>query len=275
MDKFEPIDLFCDGTGMVSDDFESVSEENTVENEGVVSETNNDSSLDEQQICDSVESSDDTKKCTENCNDEVLEESEPLQVSSQLDEKIDQLLEMNANMFKQMESLSILFDKRIMYTNHEEKVIDNMHKELEKYKKDMYSQLLRPVLLSIIDVRESIIRLSKDYLAKADGEQDIPNKTFADYAFDLQDILEENSIEIYSSDIGSDFVPLKQKVLKKIPTEDANLHGKISESMSDGYKYYDKVIFPEKVSVYIYEAKPSTDEKNDNKIENSEVIDNG
>ena len=40
--------------------------------------------------------------------------------------------------------------------------------------------------------------------------------------------------------------------MKKIETQDEELHGKIYKVTSDGYMYKEKVISPEKVEVYIY-----------------------
>lgn len=153
----------------------------------------------------------------------------------------------------QLDALSELFRQRILHTEHEEKVIDQMHKELQSYKSDLYAQLVRPILLDVIEVRDSILRISAAYLAKPEGQQDIPNKTFAGYAYDLQDILEKNQIEICRSHPGDPFSPLQQRAIKKIPTSEESLHGKIAESLSCGYLYMGKSISPEKVSVYTYE----------------------
>lgn len=183
-------------------------------------------------------------------------------------DKLDNILEVQQQLSEKIETLNALFNARIMHTEHEEKIVDQMHKELQKYKEDMYAQLVRPILLDVIEVRDSIIRMATTYLAKPEGEQNIPNKTFSDYAFDLQDILEKNSVEIYRSKTGDDFTPIKQRAIKKVPTADESLHGKVAESLSCGYSYNGRIISAEKITVYYYE-KPV--EHN----ENSEVIENG
>lgn len=168
----------------------------------------------------------------------------------------------------QMSSMEHLFSKRIMHAEYEDKIIDQMHAELQRYKEDMYAQLVRPILLDIIEVRDSILRISSTYMKKPEGEQDIPNKTFADYSYDLQDILEKNNVEIYNSNSGDDFTPIKQRVVKKEVTHDESLHGKIAESLSNGYSYTGRVISAEKVSVYYYEKVEET-------INESEETNNG
>ncbi len=180
---------------------------------------------------------------------------------------------------QKLETLSGQFDRRIMYTDHEEKVIDQMHRELQRYKEDLYAQLMRPILLDIIGVRDSIMRMAATYLANPEGQQDIPNKTFSDYSYDLQDILEKNHVEIYRSEPGDGFTPLRQRAIKKIPTGEKELHGKVAESITCGYSYNGKVISPEKITVYVYvepkEEKKEQPETAPEDNEKSEVKENG
>ena len=43
----------------------------------------------------------------------------------------------------------------------------------------------------------------------------------------------------------------KQRAIKKIETDNQELHGKIESVLSAGYLFQEKVIIPEKVSVYV------------------------
>ncbi len=203
-------------------------------------------------------------------NEEVNAEEETLVSSDHSDSKEDvsddgsmltRIESFYERLSEQISAMESLFTKRIMHTDYEDKVIDQMHSELQKYKEDLYSQLVRPILLDIIEVRDSIMKNAAMYLAK--GEQSIPNNIFSAYAFDLQDILEKNNVEIYRSNNGDLFVPLKQRVVKKEITEDENLHGKIAESLSNGYNFGGRVISAEKVSVYFYQKteKNESEEK--------------
>lgn len=65
--------------------------------------------------------------------------------------------------------------------------------------------------------------------------------------------MENNDIEIYETNIENDsYVDVKTKIIKKIETPYEQLHGKIENVLSSGYKYKDKIISPEKVEVNIY-----------------------
>lgn len=167
---------------------------------------------------------------------------------------LDALMAQTQAMAQQLSSLEALFAKRIMYTDHEEKTLDRMHSELQRYKEDLYFKLIKPILVDVLEMRDSIIRIAEMYAAKPEGQQDIPLKTFSNYAYDLQEILEKNGIEIFRSEPGGDYIPLRQRVVKKLPTTDETLHGKVAQSITSGYLNGDKVLSPEKVSVYVYEA---------------------
>ena len=188
------------------------------------------------------------------------EPSQADEEQNMVQETLDRMAETTSQISGQLESLSELFQKRIMYAAHEEKVIDQMHKELQRYKEGLYAQLVRPILLDVIEVRDSIMRVGAVYRAKPEGEQAIPNKTFSDYAYDLQDILEKNSVEIYRSQPGDPFSPMRQRAVKRIATAEEALHGKVAESLSCGYGYDGRVLSAEKVSVYAYE-KPAENEQ--------------
>lgn len=200
-----------------------------------------------------------TEECVEENPEENQEETNAIQKTedteqekNEPDEENELLQEINAK----VDHLTRLFTKKIQHTAHEEKIVDQMHAELQKYKDDMYSQLVRPILLDMIEVRDSILRMSNVYAEKPEEEQNIPLRVFRDYSYDIQDILEKNNISIYFSEEGDEFNPIKQRALKKVKTPVEELHGKIAESMSSGYEYLGKPISPEKVSVYVYE-KPS------------------
>lgn len=265
MDDFTPLNLFgndeADNASEVKEETPSAeveSEETTVVE---TAEEQVKIGADET-VSETVEAEEVTEEKITN-NEETVKGEEEAQPN-----KLDKVLESQQQLSEQLEALNTLFNARIMHTDHEEKIVDQMHKELQKYKEDMYAQLVRPILLDVIEVRDSIMRMAATYLAKPEDEQNIPNKTFSDYAFDLQDILEKNSVEIYRSKSGDDYTPIKQRVIKKVATADETLHGKVAESLSCGYSYNGRTISAEKVTVYYYE-KPI--EEN----ENSEVIENG
>lgn len=190
---------------------------------------------------------------------ETQETQEPPEGRGEPDTRLDEILGAAKEANARLEGLLEAFERRVAHTDLEEKVIDRMHAELQKYKEDMYAQLVRPILQDVIEVRDSIQRVAGAYLARPQGEQSIPNKTFSDYAYDLQDILEKNQVEVYRGQPGDSFTPVRQRVLKKVKTGEESLHGLLAESLSSGYAYQGRVLSPEKIAVYFYE-KPTEEQ---------------
>lgn len=266
MDEFTPLNLFGSEESENKEETVAATEET---NDEVVEEVVTEAESGEKATETDKETNQDEVVSSDPEPEEVTEgDDAPVEETEVQPDKLDKVLESQQHLLERLEALDALFNARIMYTDHEEKIVDQMHKELQKYKEDMYAQLVRPILLDVIEARDSIMRMAAAYLAKPEGEQNIPNKTFSDYAYDLQDILEKNSVEIYRSKSGDDFTPIKQRVIKKVVTPDESLHGKVAESLSCGYSYNGRTISAEKITVYFYE-KPV--EEN----ENSEVIENG
>lgn len=275
MDEFTPLNLFGSEENEKKDETTSAAEVANDEIEEVVTEaengenaTENEKEVKQTELNSSESASEEVQETNDEAPVEETNDETPVEENEAQPDKLDKVLESQQKMIERLEALDALFNARIMHTDHEEKIVDQMHKELQKYKEDMYAQLVRPILLDVIEVRDSIMRMAATYLAKPEGEQNIPNKTFSDYAYDLQDILEKNSVDIYRSKSGDDFTPIKQRVIKKVATSDESLHGKVAESLSCGYSYNGRTISAEKITVYYYE-KPV--EEN----ENSEVIENG
>lgn len=203
-----------------------------------------------------------TSECSESSEAEVVEQTEE-QKECKTDDSLSVISEGLQELSNKVEQMNQLFMQKIAHTTHEEKILDQMHAELQKYKQDMYAQLVRPILLDIIEMRDSILRMSANFASKPEGEKNIPLKTFSDYAYDVQDILEKNNITIYDSKEGDEFNPIKQKAIKKVITPVEELHGRIAESLSSGYEYLGKPISPEKVVVYVYQ-KPVNEEGDTN-----------
>lgn len=203
-----------------------------------------------------------TSECVETSEAETVKPNDE-QKEYKTDDGLSVISEGLQELSNKVEQMNQLFMQKIAHTTHEEKIVDQMHAELQRYKQDMYAQLVRPILLDIIEMRDSILRMSVNFAAKPEGEQNIPLKTFSDYAYDVQDILEKNNITIYDSKEGDEFSPIKQKAIKKVITPVEELHGKIAESLSSGYEYLGRPISPEKVVVYVYQ-KPVSEEGDTN-----------
>lgn len=171
--------------------------------------------------------------------------------------KMEKILENIENINTKVDIMKELFTKKIQSMEFEKETTDRLYNELQEYKNNLYFQLIKPIVTSLISIRESMKKGLKNFEEISKEEK---FKIFESYIEEVEIILENNDVEIYETDIETDsYVDLKkQKIIKKITTPYEQLHGKIENILSSGYMYKGKIISPEKVEVNIYK-KPVED----------------
>ena len=191
-------------------------------------------------------------------NELPLSENLNLEIKSENDqtEKL-KLSEQIEDLNKKMDEMKELFSRKILSIDFEKETADRLHKELQKYKNDIYFKFTKPLIMDLIGIRESMRGNIKNFNNKTDEDK---LKLFQSYIEEIQIILENNDIEIYETDtdVDKNVNVKKQKIIKKIETPYEELHGKIFNVSSNGYMYKGRVISPEKVEVNIY--KKTTEE---------------
>ena len=197
-------------------------------------------------------------------SEEVVEVVEVVEVEEQAAESSVEVLDSLAALTSKIDEMNTLFVDKIRYTAHNEKIVDQMHEELQQYKADLYSQLVRPILSEIIEIRESILRVADHHVEENGEDAQIPVKKLSIYSYELEEILLKNNIHVYQGEAGDKFNPQKHRVIKKTPTADEELHGKIAQSLSSGYEYLGRVLSAEKVEVYAYEKPVNVEDEDKN-----------
>lgn len=194
----------------------------------------------------SKENAEQTAK-TEHTETETKSEAKNNENSEKMFEEMKALNEKIAN-------LNDMFLKKIQSMEFEKNVVNDLHKELQGYKDDLYFKLIKPTLMDLIDMKNSFKRGIENFSQKTEAEKINFLETFI---FEIDTILEKNDIEIYETDITNEqnFNVKKQKIIEKIETDKKENHGKVFKVKSNGYIYKGKVISPEKVEVYVYNEK--------------------
>lgn len=184
---------------------------------------------------------------TEQRETETKSEAKNNENSEKMFEEIKALNEKIAN-------LNDMFLKKIQSMEFEKNVVNDLHKELQGYKDDLYFKLIKPTLMDLIDMKNSFKRGIENFSQKTEAEKINFLETFI---FEIDTILEKNDIEIYETDITNEqnFDVKKQKIVEKIETDKKENHGKVFKVKSNGYIYKGRVISPEKVEVYVYNEK--------------------
>lgn len=142
------------------------------------------------------------------------------------------------------------FSDEILNSESRDNMVKTIYKELNDYKAGLIEKALKNVLYDIVDIRETMLTQIK-YIREKKGEEIISLDEFESYASDLADILEKHDVTIYKGTPGAENIAVRQKIVKKVETEDDALVKTVVESLSCGYEYNSKVLYPEKISIYV------------------------
>lgn len=183
-------------------------------------------------------------------SDWQIDPDEPSKIDEKTFELVENMLANQANAMAKLDELTKLFERKILVSASQDKIIASMHKELEEYKNDLYFNMIKPILDDIINTRDSILRISRTNIDK--GLTEIPIKTLSDYSFDLEEILIKNGVEVFARSEDDEFSPQEAQLVEKVYTNDESLNHKIAKVLSDGYKYNDRILSRQRVNVYFY-----------------------
>mgnify|MGYP001083128620 CR=1 FL=1 len=161
----------------------------------------------------------------------------------------EQLLLLN----QRLDRLDRKFDEKIRTSESQDIMAKTLYAEVQEYKKGMYSDILKPLLLELVQMRNNIIRQCRGIMEKEGKDAMISVQKLLDYGEDIRDVLEAYDVEIFRAEPGSEFDPRNQKLLKKVPVNREVMNKKIAVSLCDGYKYRDRTIMKENVKVYVYD----------------------
>lgn len=169
----------------------------------------------------------------------------------------------------QLQKLDSNFQSKLKYDEHKNKLIDDLHQELQAHKEDIVKRFMRSLVMDLIQFMDSIRKLS-DFHSTQDPNQLDAKKLLNllnDIPSDLEDICGRQGVTPFFSDEG-DFNPGRQRALKQVETSDPAKDKTVAESLRPGYEWDDQMIRPEMVAVYTYKAPapvepdevPTTDE---------------
>ena len=156
----------------------------------------------------------------------------------------------NEEILLELRKLNKQFESKIKYDEQKEKTIERLHSELQKYKADLYKKMLLPIvndLIRFIEREERNLHFLKENPPSIGKLID----RFFDLFDDMRDILYNQGIDAYKEE-GDIFDPKRQKIIKKIITDDSNKDKKVANHRNWGYEWDGKIIKPEGVDLFIY-----------------------
>lgn len=186
---------------------------------------------------------------------ELVEASEDLELKSEPD-GMEFIAEQFNLLNRRIENLEGEFSGKLKYDRHKERIIDNLHKELQEYRNDLIRNLMQPVIMDVIRVIEDMKKLIVHHESKETSELNPEKllKLLQSFPGDLEDLLFKLRVEPFQDD-GAPFNPSRQKAARTIETDDKARDKTICRSVRNGYEWDGKVLLPELVEVYTYKAQ--------------------
>ena len=135
-----------------------------------------------------------------------------------LDDKGKNVFEEIQKLNEKMDVMNDTFSQKILNIDFEKNTADRLYKELQEYKNDFYFQLIKPIIMDLISMRERMRSVMK-HCFKENNKEKI--EILENYVEEIETILENNNIEIYETKKeDDDYKVKKQRIVKQIKTSD-------------------------------------------------------
>ncbi|MGX2958152.1 nucleotide exchange factor GrpE [Peribacillus sp. JNUCC 23] len=146
------------------------------------------------------------------------------------------------------------FNTKLVVDEGKEKIIDNLHRELQLYKDDQIKDIVKPLINDLILMSDRTRKIVEGF---EKDEELYPKKLLRilnDCVQDIEDILYRQGVESFTSD-SETFDIKRQQIVKTIKTDDSSKDKKIAEITGKGYEWDGKLLRHEKVNVFVFEKQ--------------------
>lgn len=148
------------------------------------------------------------------------------------------------------------FQDKIAGDGRKDALLDEMHRELQEYKGDLLNTLTLSLERDIIQTIDHIGKAVDAYRKKDPSAEEYGRllSMLSGVETDLTDLLYRHGVEPYTVD-GLDVG--RQKIVSTVPTEEMGRDKTIAARLARGWEKGDRIIRPERVSVYVYKEGES------------------
>lgn len=160
-------------------------------------------------------------------------------------------------------TLQQTFNDKIAEDTHKNGLFDNMHRELIRYQNGALDKIVDTIALDIIQLVDTTKGHVRVYDKKEPTEENYKKllRIVKGIAEDLEDILYRQNIESYRVP-GHEVDTRRQKIIQTMPTDDKSKDNLVAVRAADGYEKGDKVLRPERIKIFKYEASSETPSEN-------------
>lgn len=192
----------------------------------------------------------------DNENRKNEEPEDELEISLDFDEQDDSnetLIAAVNDLRKQMKALADEFEAKLKYDTHKNRIIDGLHQELQQYREGLIKKYFHSMVTDAIKIIDDIRKLKAHYEDEPPTEETLPSLLgfLEDIASDIEELFSWQDVKPFTCE-SANFDNTRQRVIKKIETNDPQMDKKVAESLRPGYERDGKVLRPEMVAVYVY-----------------------
>lgn len=161
-----------------------------------------------------------------------------------------------------IEELDSKFESKLKYDEHKNKVIDDLHQSLQEYRDGLLKKYLQRIFTDVIKIVDDARKLSAHYRQEPASEENFGKllQYLEDIANDLEDLFGWEGVVAFNTE-GETHDPAKQRVVKKIETDNPSMDKVIAQRLRPGYEWDGRIIRPEIVSIYICNQESATENK--------------
>lgn len=154
---------------------------------------------------------------------------------------------------RRIDQLAVHFEGKIKYDEHKNQIIDDLHRQLQDFRDGIIKKHLLSMITDIIKVIDDTRKFKAHYenTEQPEGASGVLLDFMGQIASDLEDIFTFQGIYPFTG-VENTFDSARQRIIKKVETDDPEKNRRIAESLRPGYEWEGKVIRPEMVSIYIY-----------------------
>lgn len=157
------------------------------------------------------------------------------------------------NLHLRMDELATHFEGKIKYDAHKNRIIDDLHDQLKDFRDGIIKKHLFSMITDIIKIIDDTRKVKAHYETKMHTEDGtVFLLDFMDQIIsDLEDLFTFQGIYPFTFTENT-FDSARQRIIKKINTDDPEKNRLVAESLRPGYEWEGKVIRPEMISIYVH-----------------------
>ena len=174
----------------------------------------------------------------------------PVPMAFDPDALVARLADSLAPIEQRLQRLEQTVELKVSREEHLNKIIDQLHGEVQEHRLGMLRKLLEPLVLDLIATSGDYAEMAKRERAKGDDPAALARASLADEMCDeLHDILSRYGFDQFTVP-DDQFDATRQRAVRLETTGDRTLDGRVATRRRCGFQYNSQVVRPEQVTLY-------------------------